>query len=209
MVRQCMFIFAICFSLLSGGECFSDQINSSENQSELDKIFCYMFPDFSKPSDYVYYATFTPEAKIPFDEDGNPLAFEDPVLATSFALARVPNYSFEGYWWNNPEIVQLVESGKPIPMIYPFCSSFWDEEYECLSIYISANTEEALNKLKDPVYIHLVPRGDFHPHPHWSGFGDRLLVSKEAPKAVATFEESSILKVLSYLGSKISIDKRI
>jgi hypothetical protein len=208
-MRQIWFFFALCCSVVWSEAYRLDQIGSSDDGYELDEVFSSMFPDFSKPSDYVYYATLTPEPKIPMDEEGNPLAFEDPVLATSFALAHVPNYRFKGYWWEHPEIVELVESGKPIPMVYPFCSAFWDEECESLSIYIAANTKEALNKLQDPIYIHLIPRGNFHPHPNWEGFGNRLLVSKEMPQVIATFSESSILKVLSYLRSKITIDKQI
>jgi len=208
-MRQMLLFFALCCSSLCSNEYRVDPISSSESERELEKIFHYMFPDFSNPSDYVYYATFTPEPKIPFDDEGNPIAFEDPVLATSFALAHAPNYSFDGYWWDHPEIAELVEAGKPLPMISPFCSGDWDEEQECLSIYIIVTTQEALNKLQDPVYIHLVPRGDFHPHPNWSGFGNRLLVSKETPKVIATFTESSIMKALSYMRSKITIDNKI
>ena len=208
-MKQISLFIILCCSFLCGGEGWADQISLSKPESELDRIFYAMFPDFSTSSDYVYFATFTPEAKIPLDDEGDPIAFEDPGLATSYTLANTPICSFEGYWWDNPEAVALLTSGKSIPMVSPFCDAFWDDEQECLCIYLSANTKKALDKLQDPVYIHLIPRGDFCPHPDWVGFGDRLLVSKKNPQVVATFSGSSILEVLSSLGSKITIDNRI
>lgn len=145
-----------------------DQAIVTNNAGDLAKIFFNMEYEVDKnPADSLYYASFEPNTQP--QEEGGFLAFEDPVLAAGYALCKTT--------------------------VSADCSYASDNSCLMVNIYPQSMNDVAL--LQAPLYVYIIPRGDYQPHkPYNELFLNRLLISSQAETPVVEIRCGSVIELL-------------
>lgn len=155
-----------------------DRAFQGEEIQTLYKILFNMRYHFQEnPNDYLYFATCSPN-EGPQKDDGALLAFEDPSLATAFALLLTTpvngDISFEGK--------NLLVTLSP------------------------QKVDDTLILGETPIYITLVKKSDFVLHEQYGPeFLDRVYRAEQSVQPVTQFECDSPLETLILSGAKIKI----
>lgn len=159
-----------------------DRAIEQNNDGDLFKVVFNMANEFhKKPSDYLYCATFAPQGVQP-GEDGGILAFEDPALAAAYALCKTTSVCGDAFY---------VKEEGPIG------------QHLVVDVQIESVKDASL-LAETPLYIYLVPRGNFKPHESYSAtFLNRLLISHERVDPIVEIKSNSVLETLILGGSKI------